>query len=209
MPENADNKKSKTTEETTEIQELPKPINDGKEVHTTKTTKTLVAPKGQTARAKLDPLVECFFDLEISYNGKQIAQAYFHSLTGGEMSIALIEHNVVYQSGNSTTLYIPGPTSFEPITLYQGVTSDITFWNWWTDVTKGKKVRRNATIKAFGGYTREKVQGEQTDPPPQMAQWSLENVWPLSISGFSFDLDSDQAFIAQITLVAESIERKS
>lgn len=159
-------------------------------------------PKVST-RAGLDPLVECFFDLEISYNGKEIAQAYFHSLTGGEMSIALIEHNVVYQSGNSTTLYIPGPTSFEPITLHQGVTSDITFWNWWADVTKGKKVRRNATIKALGSYKG------QDDKDLAMAEWTLENVWPLSISGFSFDLDSDQAFIAQITLVAESIERKS
>lgn len=159
-------------------------------------------PKVST-RAGLDPLVECFFDLEVSYKGSQIGQAYFHSLSGGEMSITLIEHNVVYQSGNSTTLYIPGPTSFEPITLYQGVTSDKIFWEWWTDVTKGKKSRRNATIKAYGQYVKEK------DKDPLIAEWSLENVWPLSISGFSFDLDSDQAFIAQITLVAESIERKS
>jgi phage tail-like protein len=154
-------------------------------------------------RVDLDPLVECFFDLEISYNGGELAQAYFHRLSGGEMSIALIEHNVVYQSGNSTTLFIPGPTSFEPITLGQGVTSDTKFWKWWADVTKGKKARRDATIRAFGNYRSDNKEDLV------IAEWSLENVWPLSISGFSFDLDSDQAFIAQITLVAESIERKS
>ena len=158
-------------------------------------------PKVST-RAGLDPLVECFFDLEVSYKGSEIAQTYFHSLSGGEMSITLIEHNVVYQSGNSTTLYIPGPTSFEPITLYQGVTSDKTFWTWWADVTKGKKRRcKSATIRAYGQYVN------AADNDPAIAEWTLENVWPLSISGFNFDLDSDQAFIAQITLVAESITR--
>lgn len=159
-------------------------------------------PKGESDRKFLDPLVECFFDLEISYKDSQIAQAYFHSLSGGEMSIALIEHNLVFQNGGSTTRFIPGPTSFEPITLSQGVTSDLTFWTWWADVTKGKKSRRDGTIRAYGTVTKD-------GGDPALAEWSLGNVWPLSISGFSFDLDSSNAFIAQITLVAESIERIS
>ncbi len=84
--------------------------------------------------------------------------------------------------------------------MCQGVTKDLAFWDWWTNVTRGKKSRCNASITAYGHITK---QGDAA----ATAQWDLENVWPLSISGFNFDLDSTNAFIAEITLVAESITR--
>lgn len=155
-----------------------------------------------TDRVDQDPFVECFFGLKLEYPGLDKIHAYFKGLSGGEMSIALIEHNLVFQNGGSTTLFIPGPTSFAPITLSHGVTTDTTLWNWWADVTKGKKARRNGTITAFG-YVTEK------DGSQKIAQWNLTNVWPLAISGFNFDLDSGDPFIAEITLVAEAIERTS
>lgn len=153
-------------------------------------------------RLDLDPFVECFFDLEFTDNNLNKGQAFFRSLTGGEMSISLIQHNLVFQNGGSTTLFIPGQTNYEPITLSQGVTKDLAFWDWWTNVTKGKKCRANATITAYGHITEE-------NGSAAAAKWDLENVWPLAISGFNFDLDSGNAFIAEITLAAESIERIS
>ena len=123
------------------------------------------------------------------------------------MSITLIEHNIVYQNGSSSTLFIPGPSSFAPITLYQGVTADRTIWEWWSNVTKGKNVRTHASISVYGAKVGS---GDPLVFPPnhvEKARWNLEYVWPLKISGFSLDLDSPRAMVASITLVAESIER--
>ena len=145
-------------------------------------------------RISEDPFVECFFGVDVSDNNTDVA--YFRAVSGGKMSITLIEHNVVYSGGGSSTLFIPGPTSFEPITLYQGVTNDTTLWDWWTQVTQGKSVRRNLTINAYRG-----------DSLTTVATWNLTNAWPLEISGFSFDVDSGSPYIASITIAAEFIER--
>lgn len=169
-----------------------------------------------TDRKDQDTFVECFFGLKLNYKGMEEIHAYFKGISGGEMEIALVEHNVVYQNGGSTTLFIPGASSFAPITLYHGVTNDMTLWKWWSDVTKGKKARRDGSIIAFGYITGDKhkkiinEQGtEEEIEVPKIAEWTLSNVWPLAISGFNFDLDSSDPFIAEITLVAEFIERIS
>ncbi len=178
-----------------------------------------------TDRIDLDPFVEGFFDVEFGFAEANKARAFFLSISGGEMSITLIEHNVVYQNGGSSTLFIPGATSYAPLTLHQGVTNDMAFWKWWTDVTKGKKMRFSGTITAYGRLlstdagtdTLDSTQRaatmnvdeslKATDEFKKQAVWNLSNVWPLSISGFNFDLDSTDPFIAEITLVAEGIER--
>jgi phage tail-like protein len=161
-----------------------------------------------------DPFVECFFGVDVSDDDTEVA--YFRAVSGGQMSITLIEHNVVYSGGGSSTLFIPGPTSFEPITLYQGVTKDKTLWDWWTQVTQGESVRRNLTITAYGQTitsTELSTLGGLFSTLPDglnfrvYAQWDLLLAWPLSISGFSFDVDSGKPYIAEITIAAEFIER--
>ena len=165
-------------------------------------------------RISEDPFVECFFGIDVSDNDTDVA--YFRAVSGGNMSITLIEHNVVYSGGGSSTLFIPGPTSFEPITLSQGVTKDTSLWEWWTQVTQGKSVRRNLTITAYGQTvttTELTTLGSLFSIVPDglnfrvYAQWDLINAWPLAISGFSFDVDSAKPYIASITIAAEFIER--
>ncbi len=156
-----------------------------------------------------NPLLESFFGIELkvtaSHTYGSTNGAYFNKIEGGEMEIALIEHNVVYQNGSSSTLFIPGPTSFAPITLYQGVTDDVKMWKWWSNAAKGKNVRTHASILVYG----EKVDPDDSTKSTraEMARWNLEYVWPLKISGLSLDLDSTSAMVASITLMAESIER--
>ena len=43
--------------------------------------------------------------------------AYFDSMVGGEQTISLVTYNITDEKGNVTTKYIPGQTSFAPITL--------------------------------------------------------------------------------------------
>ena len=161
-----------------------------------------------------NPLLESFFGIELkvsaengthTYQQGDAKSAYFTKIEGGEMELTLIEHNVVYQNGSSSTLFIPGPSSFAPITLYQGVTDDMKMWEWWSNVTKGKNVRSHASILVYG----EVPAADPTQPSTreEVARWNLEYVWPLKISGLDLDLDSTSAMVASITLVAESIER--
>ena len=43
--------------------------------------------------------------------------AYFDRLTGGEQQISMVSYNVTDDKGNVTTKYMPGQTSFSPVTL--------------------------------------------------------------------------------------------
>jgi phage tail-like protein len=153
---------------------------------------------------RADPYLECFFGIELSIRGQNYQKegtssgAYFTKIEGGEMEITVLEHQVVYNSGRSSTLYIPGPAKYKPITLYQGVTDDTAMWSWWRDVAMGRNVRKDASIIIYG----QDVSG--TMPT---SRWELEKVWPMKISGLNLDLDSGNAMIAAITVVAESIIR--
>ena len=57
----------------------------------------------------VNPL-DCYYTLDVN----QTRLATFDSLTGGDIEINIIKHNVVYSSGESSTLLIPGPTQFSP-----------------------------------------------------------------------------------------------
>ena len=86
------------------------------------------------------------------------------------------------------------------VTLSFGVTSDLTFWNWFADMKGNTRNRQHLSIYAYGRMdllTNRKL----------YAQWDLNYAWPCKISGLNFDLDSDAAFIAEVTLMHEGITR--
>ena len=46
--------------------------------------------------------------------------ATFSTISGGEIEMQVIKHNVVHESGEYQTLLIPGVTHFAPVTLSHG-----------------------------------------------------------------------------------------
>jgi phage tail-like protein len=139
------------------------------------------------------PYIESSFFIELSlYNGNPLAS--FSGITGGSMSIVVVEYTHLYDEGNSAGIYIPSATSFEPITLSLGVTDDLQLWRWWYVNANGERDRRNLTLKARG------TNGDE-------AEWTLEDAWPSRISGFNFDASSNKYFLASVTLVVENIIR--
>lgn len=135
---------------------------------------------------------------------------YFSTLTGGSMSVVVVEHTLMYPEGGSRGIYIPSCTSFEPITLSFGVTDNLAFWNWWGDMANSRRNRIDASIFALGpGISQAPIGVPKavTDKMRRVAQWDLEDVWPSRISGFRFDVDSNRYFMASVTLVAEDIKR--
>ena len=142
--------------------------------------------------------------LNVRYNltveGVQLGS--FVSLSGGDVEVAVIEHPVVFPSGEYSTLKIPGPISFSPITLSRGFGNSIALYNWFVTAAMGhvKEARKNGSI-TLNGFV------DGVFKP--LVQWDLENMWPTRLSGFEGD-QSSQAGVAMlsITIVAESIERK-
>ena len=144
-----------------------------------------------------DPVLSVYYHLDVdSY------QANFYKLTGGEMEIGRASHDIVYESGESTTLLIPTTISFAPITLSKGIAASGTWYNWFALATYGHiwKARFNPTITAFAF-----IEGKYSE----IIRWNLTNAWISKISGF----DTNQ-YVAgsvsqfSITLVAEAIERE-
>lgn len=156
-----------------------------------------------------DPYVENSFGVELTYKGAKIAT--FTGISGGAMETAVISYtrngaDLSRLIGGSGGILMPGACGYEPITLSYGVTDDKRFWDWWVDMTAGKVYRRvNLNLIAYGWYKKEE-DGKYADSK-RTAVWELTEAWPSRISGFNFDLDSTSAFIAEVTLVVESIAR--
>ncbi len=165
----------------------------------------------------MDPYIESSFAIELT-TGQGQSLAYFSAITGGSMSVVVVEHTLMYEGGGSRGIYIPSCTNFEPITLSFGVTDNMGFWDWWMDMANGKRNRIDASIFALGptiaaGKKTEGATSARAIPETlsekgrRIAQWDLEDVWPSRISGLRFDADSDKYYLASVTLAVEDVKR--
>ncbi|MBN2145912.1 MAG: phage tail protein [Anaerolineales bacterium] len=128
--------------------------------------------------------------------------ATFYRLEGGGMEVGIAKHDVVFESGESTTFMIPTTTAFKPITLARGINHSSELYNWFTQASLGHifKARRNCSIIANGYYN---------DIWQPLVIWNLTNAWIQSISGFECN-QYTWANLAEltITLVVEAIQRE-
>jgi phage tail-like protein len=113
---------------------------------------------------------DCDFLLEV----EGLWLGAFGSLSGGDMAVAKITHDITYETGASTTLLIPGTTSFGEISLSQGFGDYMRLYEWFWLASNGHIIaaRRNATIQMFS----QKV---------LVLQWHLENAWLTKLSSFT------------------------
>ena len=128
--------------------------------------------------------------------------ASFYRLEGGGMELGTAKHDVVFESGESTTFLIPTTTTFKPITLARGISHSAELYNWFTQSMYGHifKARKNCSIVAYGYYD---------DIWQPLVNWHLTNAWIQAISGFECN-QYTWANLAEltITLVVEAIERE-
>jgi phage tail-like protein len=125
----------------------------------------------------------------------------FERISGGEMEVEVIQHNVVYENGGFATLHIPGPHRLSPIVLESGFGNTGDLYHWFTLVRDGDiaKARKNATI-SLNAFVDGKYQA--------VVQWHLINTWPSHISGLDLEQSHTERARFSITLVAEAIERE-
>lgn len=144
----------------------------------------------------VDPL-NVYYTLDVN----ETRLATFDSLTGGEIEINVIKHNVVHESGEYQTMLIPGPTQCSPVVLERGFGNTKELYNWFVEASGGKTstARKNVTITLNA-----LLDGEFTP----LVAWNLVNAWPTKLSGFDSNQDGEAKLARfSMTLTAESIER--
>jgi phage tail-like protein len=146
---------------------------------------------GRTRHSLGYDALEYEFHLEVE--GK--LTGIFQVLKGGDMEIAQVKHDIVYESGSSTTLLIPGATSFAPISLERGYANYDELYAWFMEASNGRiiQARRNGTIYMM---RHSEV----------LLMWNFEGAWPTKLSGFAYNqyADARKARIS-ITIAAETI----
>ena len=138
----------------------------------------------------------------------------FYSLSGGNIEIGLVKHDIVFESGASTTLVIPGTTSFGPVTLSRGFANYDELWVWFMLASNGHMVdaRRNGSIEMKGPATQADVDHNLAATPGEWItklRWNFYNAWPSKLSSFGFKIkEGTKSTVARvsITLVVETIE---
>lgn len=148
---------------------------------------------GSAVTSKGILMKDCDFMLEV----EGLLLGAFGSLSGGDMEITKITHDITYESGASTTLFIPGTTSFGELSLSQGFGNYMALYNWFMLASNGHIIaaRRNATIQMF---SQKEV----------VLQWHLDNAWPTKLSSFTkFVVSGSTTTKARlaVTLAAETI----
>lgn len=145
--------------------------------------------KGSTLHA-----LDCDFYLFV----EGLLTGVFSSIQGGEIEIARITHDVVFESGTSTTLFIPGATSFSPIELKRGFANYADLYNWLMQASNGHiiQARRNGSIEM------------RKHSVPKL-RWNFYNAWPTKLASFAVTQQAGSAVsIARVslTIAAEAIE---
>lgn len=154
-------------------------------------TKT-VTNLGSSARLTNDELLTCDFHLTVDDK----LTGVFTGLTGGDMTISKMEYNLVFESGLSTTLLIPGATTFHPFSLTRGYGNYAELYNWFMEASNGLiiQARRSGSVMMKKSGTT-------------ILQWDFSNAWPIKLSGFSYNqYKGATSSRISITIAAETIE---
>jgi phage tail-like protein len=134
---------------------------------------------------------------ELVDRSKQL-MAIFDQLTGGEQTISTVSYNVIDANGNVTTRYMPGQTSFSPVSLLRSMDEGSReVYAKFVDAVSGKlkSLRKNYSVS---------MNDSQGKP---LVWWHLYNAIPIKISGFDFNMRTENTYTDFIIdLQAEYIE---
>jgi phage tail-like protein len=99
-----------------------------------------------------------------------------------------------YEGGvNDQQRIFLGQPQFSEVTLKRGMTNDLVFWNWVSQILSGRKERRNVNISVFN-------QAGET-----MQCWTLIGAVPVGWKAPSLQADSNTVAIEELTLAYEGL----
>jgi phage tail-like protein len=140
-----------------------------------------------------DPLNGFHFGLDV----QGTLTGFFTEISGLGSENEVVEQKVVSDKGIQIIKKIPGRLKFTDVTLKRGVTSQMDIWQWRKMVEQGdtQGARKNATITMY----------DQSLKP--VAEWNLENAWPLKVTGPSLQSDSNALGIEEVVITFEAMKR--
>lgn len=145
------------------------------------------------------------YDFYLEVGGK--LAGVFLQMEGGDMEITVIGHDVTFETGDSTTLLIPGTITFKEIKLTRAIVADeLSLYNWLNEVVNGDiiQARRNGSIWMYGPGRDDNGDAARV----VHAQWNFYNAWPKSITGMSYNTTrGSRSAKVSLTIVPEAIER--
>lgn len=108
-----------------------------------------------------------------------------------------IEKDTYLEGGMNNKQYILlKPAKFNDVTLKRGITDDLEFWNWISQVLEGTRKRYDVSIILFN-------QGGE-----RMQTWSLRQAIPVSWKAPSLQASANNVAIEELTLAYERLEIK-
>ncbi|HAA33402.1 MAG TPA: phage tail protein [Cyanobacteria bacterium UBA8553] len=105
-----------------------------------------------------------------------------------------LKTDTYYEGGvNDQQRIFLGQPQFSEVTLKRGMTNDLVFWNWVSQILSGRKERRNVNISIFN-------QAGET-----MQCWTLIGAVPVGWKAPSLQADSNTVAIEELTLAYEGL----
>jgi phage tail-like protein len=140
-----------------------------------------------------DPLNSFLFALDV----QGTLTGYFTEISGLGSENEIVEQKIVSDKGVQIIKKIPGRLKFTDVTLKRGVTAQMDIWQWRKLVEEGNTqgARKNATITMY----------DQSLKP--IAEWNLENAWPVKVTGPSLQSDSNALGIEEVQITFETMKR--
>jgi phage tail-like protein len=140
-----------------------------------------------------DPLNGFHFGLDV----QGTVTGFFTEISGLGSENEIVEQKVVTDKAIQVIKKIPGRLKFTDVTLKRGVTSQMDIWAWRKMVEEGNTqgARKNATITMYDQSLH------------AVAEWNLENAWPVKVTGPSLQADSNALGIEEVVITFESMKR--
>jgi phage tail-like protein len=158
----------------------------------------MTAPAPQPAPPASGATPGVFKDPYAAYNFKLVIQGvtegHFTRCTGLGIRIEPIEYR---EGGDGQVVHhIRGQLTYDPVTLFFGLTTSKELWLWLDAAVKGEVQRRHVSIVVLA-----------QDGKTEAVRFNLLNAWPASWSGAPLDALGNEVAIEQLTLVYETLER--
>jgi phage tail-like protein len=139
-----------------------------------------------------DPYTNFRFKVSISDN---VSEAAFVEVTGLEVFVERVEYRP--HGGGPETVYVPGRTTYSPVTLRYGLTDSSAMWEWMLSAMEGRVQRHNVSIAVLNA-----------DGRTQALRWNLAQAWPMAWSGAPLHTLGREIAIESLTLAHQGLTRE-
>jgi phage tail-like protein len=152
----------------------------------------------------VDPVLSYQFGIEFAYDPFGLIPfftmpltGYFTEVSGLAVEWETIEYKTTNIIGLPRSNFVRGRPRYSPITLKRGVTSGMSFWMWHMLIALGAK-------PMFKPYVMITMYDRSYNA---IVQWSVEEAWPIKVTGPDIRSDSSEVAIEELTLQHSGVTR--